>query len=84
MRFLLLSPLALLSCLPMSSDTKVFEYNVPPNVYFEEPLNESEFNEYEEIVFVAFVEDNRDSQEDIRLEWSSDLQGTIYGTEHPD
>ncbi len=83
-RSILYTPLFLLSCVPIDIENKVHEYNVPPSLYFEEPIDESSYPEYEEVLFVAFVEDNRDSQEDIRLEWSSDLQGTLYGTEHPD
>ncbi len=75
-------PLALLA-LAGCGDTKVMAFNTPPVVSIIRPLDGSSFGADEVIIVEGVAEDSQDASEDLRLYWTSSLDGDL-GEDHPD
>jgi len=75
MRVFALPLLALAGC-PQDKDGFV-QYNTAPAVSITQPPDRSSYNEGDVIEFYAIVDDQQDDPSELRLTWSSDLDGTL-------
>ena len=75
--------LSLLSCVDTADKDAVSYFNTPPNIRIDEPVDGSSYVQFEDVLFVIYVEDNQDPAEELTLEWSSDIQGTLMGPTNP-
>ena len=64
--------MTLLSCVEGGDKDVVTYFNTPPNIRIDEPADDSSYVQYEDVLFVIYVEDNQDPAEELTLEWSSD------------
>ena len=73
---------ALVSC--AGQETKVGIYNTPPSATFVSPVDNASFDEGDIITFSAKVNDDFDDPEELILQWSSDIEGELFGGGIPD
>lgn len=74
-----LAPLILAAC----GDTKVMAFNTPPVVSIIRPLDGASFLSDEVIVVEGVADDSQDQAEELRLYWTSSLDGDL-GEDSPD
>lgn len=74
-----LATLSLVAC----GDTKVMAFNTPPVVSIIRPLDGATFLSDEVIVVEGVADDSQDAAEDLRLYWTSSLDGDL-GEDSPD
>jgi hypothetical protein len=73
----------LMSCGEDSKDI-VASFNTPPSLRIEEPLEGIGVAQYDEVLFVVYVEDSQDEPESLTVTWSSDIQSDFFGPENSD
>ena len=75
--------ISLLSCVDAGDKEIVSYFNTPPNIRIDEPVDDASYVQFEDVLFVIYVEDNQDPAEALTLEWSSDIQGALMGPTNP-
>ena len=84
MKFYSFLPLFLfVSCGEDSKDI-VSSFNTPPSLRIEEPLEGIGVAQYDEVLFVVYIEDSQDDAENLKVTWSSDIQPDFFGPENSD
>ena len=73
--------LALSGC---QSDAGVTTYTTPPNASITSPPSGQGFEEGEVVTFQAAVDDAQDASETLQIQWTSDIDGSLYDGEQAD
>ena len=76
-----LAGLAMLSC---NGDSGVKVYNSAPAATIMSPPSGSEVNEHEGVEFEGLVDDADEATENLRVGWSSDIDGILVEDDYPD
>ena len=60
--------ISLLSCVDAGDKEIVSYFNTPPNIRIDEPVDDASYVQFEDVLFVIYVEDNQDPAEALTLE----------------